>query len=111
MKRRWFGKSKKKGGPRKHPLKRGLFGYRVIREDDSTDSNSTSTSESSESINSSEGSGNSSMESESSSSSESTDSSSSGDHKLNATAVKRRWFGKSKKKGGPRKHPLKRGLV
>ena len=103
-----FGKSKKKGGPKQHPLKRAQFS-RMWRRGESTDSNSTSTSESTESVDSSESSGNSSTESESSPSSESSDSTSSGDNLVNnATTVERGLFGKSKKKGGPKKHPLKR---
>ena len=74
-----------------------------------TDSNSTSTSESTESLDSSESSGNSSTESESSTISESSDSTSSDDNQAtNTTTVERAFFGKSKKKGGPKNHRLKR---
>ena len=108
VERAFFGKSKKKGGPKNHGLKRASFS-RMWRRGESTDSNSTSTSESTESLNSSESSGNSSTESESSTSSESSDSTSSDDNQAtNTTTVERAFFGKSKKKGGPKNHGLKR---
>ena len=108
VERAFFGKSKKKGGPKNHGLKRASFS-KMWRRRESTDSNSTSTSESTESLNSSESSGNSSTESESSTSSESSDSTSSDDNQAtNTTTVERAFFGKSKKKGGPKNHGLKR---
>ena len=164
IKRGLFSKSKKKGGPKKHPLKRDLFannkdedshsldsesdsdsnvrdlshlpderflrGYwldmmrradggnkRTSNSSDTFVSNSTSSSETLESTDSSERSGNSCSESSQSSqrscgSSESSDSfdAADGDKTISNVAIKRGLFSKSKKKGGPKNHPMKRGL-
>ena len=83
--RGFFGKSKKKGGPKHHPLKRAFS--RMWRRAESTEPNSTLNSESTESV----------------------ESTSSDDNQAtNTTTVERGFFGKSKKKGGPKQHPLKR---
>ena len=125
-----FGKSKKKGGPKQHPLKRASFS-RMWRRVEFTDESSGSTS-SDDNLTTNTTTVERGLFGKSKKKGgpkqhplkrasfsrmwrrvESTDESSgstSPDDNLttNATTVERGLFGKSKKKGGPKKHPLKR---